>query len=292
MSGFDGDAIILSGKTGTKLKSEILKKYYPFWWKITSGGQSINNRIPTTIIEMNAATSEIKIKETGEVILGSAGHALKLKMNESNAWNLKVILIEENDDCFTRLKNVIARRWPFFTSKIKDAEGPIESNYTKIYLMNKKLDDALSLIENIDIELGISMFFFDPLLYVDWAKIERVAEKRITSFLKPGTEFIIFLFTSDWFLGRDSPFEIAPLPNSLVKDDWTSSQRETVHKVDNLFGNEDWRNTLLTDKPIAERQQELVTLYRKRLLKWFRYILPLPFAPKKTNIPSIYLLKF
>ncbi len=33
---FEGDAISLSGLTGSKLKSEIIGEYYPFWWNITS----------------------------------------------------------------------------------------------------------------------------------------------------------------------------------------------------------------------------------------------------------------
>ena len=38
---FINDAISLSGLTGSKLKSEIISEYYPFWWNITSGGDRV-----------------------------------------------------------------------------------------------------------------------------------------------------------------------------------------------------------------------------------------------------------
>lgn len=36
---FVEDAICLSGLTGTKLKSDVIGQYYPFWWGITSTGE-------------------------------------------------------------------------------------------------------------------------------------------------------------------------------------------------------------------------------------------------------------
>ena len=55
---FKEDAIVLSGTTGTKLKCEILGKYYPTWWGITSGGEGRENRLPTSIVELNAGTGD------------------------------------------------------------------------------------------------------------------------------------------------------------------------------------------------------------------------------------------
>ena len=104
--GFHNDAIILSGETGTKLKTSIIADYYRLWWEITSGNERNYFRNNTSIVEMHAATGEVYIENTGETILGSAGHAMQLKF-ERNPWetrNLKIICIEENDECFYHLK--------------------------------------------------------------------------------------------------------------------------------------------------------------------------------------------
>ena len=73
----------------------MIGEYYPFWWSITSGGPSRNYQYPTAIVELNAATGEVYIKDTKQTVLGSAGHALELKLNYPHTENLKVILIEK-----------------------------------------------------------------------------------------------------------------------------------------------------------------------------------------------------
>lgn len=190
---FVGDAICLSGPTGSKLKCEVIGEYYPFWWKITSGGQSKNYCFPTALIELNAATGEMYIEDTKETVLGSAGHALDLKMKTPYTENLKVILIEEDQSCYAHLKKVIKRRWPNIS--IDEAEDSIDSNSSNIYLFNKNLDDALEIIGNI--EIGNTIYYFDPLRSVEWTNIEKVASKRMIEPFQTGTEFMIFLFTSD-----------------------------------------------------------------------------------------------
>jgi len=192
---FVGNAISLSGPTGSKLKCEIIGDYYPFWWGITSGGPRKHYRIKTAIIELNAATGEIFIDDTQETVLGSAGHALDLKLNTSNTDNLKIILVEDNVECYSNLKEVIKRRWE--SVSIAQAEGPIESNTSNIYLLNMSLSDALDRIDEIKIGNTLALFYFDPLLMVEYETIEKVAARRMKYFFKTGTEFIIFLFTSD-----------------------------------------------------------------------------------------------
>jgi len=80
---FVRDAICLSGLSGTKLKCDVLGEYYNFWWGITSGGEREGYRYNTAIVELNAATGEIYIKDTQETVLGSSGHALELKVKKS-----------------------------------------------------------------------------------------------------------------------------------------------------------------------------------------------------------------
>lgn len=280
---FVKDAICLSGLTGTKLKCDVLGEYYLFWWRITSGGPKMGHRYNTAIIELNAATGEVHIKDVGKTVLGSAGHALKLKVdNQPNTQNLRLFLIEEHLGCFNRLKRVIKRRWPNIS--LKETEGPIDRNFTNIHLQNKAFEEALEIIERI--ELGNSLFFFDPLRSVEYDSIEKVAAKRISGFFKTGTEFIIFLFTSDWFLGRD---DLAPLPLTTDSKNWSLREKKTVSEANSFFGDEEWHPHLLKKDLIEKKEDTLVEQYKKRLHKWFRYVLPLPFNPKDNQIFHIML---
>ena len=271
---FHGDAICLSGLAGTKLKSDLLGAYYPFWWGITSGGQSSGNSWQTAIIELHAGTGEVYIKDLDQVILGSAGHALDLKSSKSpQTENLKIVLVEENAECCAHLKNVIRNRWPDIPAN--RVEGPWTGGISKnVFLLNKTLDEALPIVENIR---GNAIYFFDPLRNVEWETIEKVASNRIRNYYQTRTEFIIFLFTSDWFLGRD---DFAPLPSHLHAEKWTHGEIEAVKQADSLMGNAEWRESLLCSKPLRDREESLIRLYKARLRKWFRYILPLPFNPK------------
>lgn len=278
---FVGDAICLSGLTGTKLKCEVLGQYYPFWWGITSGGPRVSHTYPTAIVELNAATGEDYIEETDGTVLGSSGHALELKVRESpNTTNLKVVLVEEDPDCYAHLKCVIRRRWP--SVSLDEAEGPIASNSSNVYLLRSNLSAALSAIEQI--HLGNALYFFDPLRSVQYSTLESVAGSRIDTFFKTGTEFAIFVFTSDWFLGRK---DFAPLP--ITGSPWTEEEERTVLEADELFGSTEWRAYILTDEPVQWKQNMLIELYRRRLHRWFRYVLPMPFNPKEEQLFHLFL---
>lgn len=279
---FVGDAISLSGLTGTRLKSAVIGWYYPFWWNITSGGKTRGFAYPTAIVELNAATGEVYIQDTEETLLGSAGHALELKVNSQGTDNLKVVLVEEDSECYAHLKNVIERRWP--TISLPEAEGPVDSNSSNIYLLNTTLGEALQAIESLS--LGNAIYFFDPLRSVEWTNTEQVARSRIRYFYQTGTEFLIFLFTSDWFLGRK---DFEPLPNTSKADEWSEEQRDTVLQGDALFGSEQWRNRILTTDPVQDKERLLVELYKDKLCAWFRYVLPLPFNPKSGQLFHLIL---
>ena len=283
---FKDHAVVLSGETGTKLKCEILKGYYPLWWSITSGGPNRDFRLPTSIIEMNAGTGLDYIEDTGETILGSSGHALQLKLeDERDTSKLKVVLVEEDSECFSHLKEVIKERWS--SLDLEQALSEINSNDNSVYLLEKQPTAALDAIDKIP-ALGNALFFFDPLLYTPWSEIERVAKRRITDYYRVRTEFIVFLFTSDWFDGRRKA-GLAALPITPLESKWSSEQLDTVKKVDDLFGNKGWRTELLNDNPRDSRMSQLVDAYRKRLHQWFRYVLPLPFNPKENQIYHLFM---
>lgn len=275
---FRGDAIELSGETGTKIKSEILGDYYPLWWSITSGGEGHDHGLSTAIIELNAGTGEDFIADTGETILGSSGHALHLKASEPNAVRLKVVLFEEDLECYSRLKRVVAKNWP----GMRWSDDPSTSE--AVFLLKADLTRALSMLDQI--QLGNSLFFFDPLLYTPWVQIDGVARRRIKSYYETRTEFVVFLFTSDWFSGRKGLIAALPTRND---GKWSAEEADAVNKCDDLFGNTSWRQHLLVNDSLENRRKMLVELYRRRLHIWFRYVLPLPFEPKPGQLYHLFM---
>jgi three-Cys-motif partner protein len=274
---FHGDAICLSGIYGTAIKSEVIGQYYEFWWKITSGGDKNGHGFPTGIVELNAGSGEVFIKDLDETILGSAGHAIELKKKLDTKNTLKLVLIEEDGNCYAHLTKVMSRRLPGI--RVDICEGPVDRNQTNIFLMNLSLDESLR--KMAEIKLGNSIFFFDPLRMEKWEIIEKVASDRIKQYYQTGTEFIIFLFTSDYFLGRD---EFAAFPTHNIEQSWSESERQSIDEADELFGDSNWRSKILRPDDILQRQNDFVNLYQEKLQKWFRYVLPLPFKPKKNQL--------
>lgn len=280
---FHGDAIELSGSTGTKLKSEIVGKYYKMWWNITSGGDRQNHSFRTSIVELNSGTGEDYIEDTGETILGSSGHALELKFNkkENDTDALKIVLVEENEKCFDHLIKVINRRWPEIKLEESMKEGGLETS--GVTAIKSSLRDALDQINRLS--LGNSIFFFDPLLYVSYSDIGKVAHNRIQNFYQTGTEFVIFVFTSDWFLGRDS-VGLLPLPDHMPNG--SEKSMETILKLDDLFGDQNWREKILRSSDTQTKIDCFVSEYKLRLHKWFRYVLALPFQPKGEQLYHLF----
>lgn len=266
------------------MKSAIIRDYYDFWWGITSGGPNKKYCYNTAIIEMNAATGEVFLEDTKETTLGSSGHAIELKVSRHpDSKEMKVVLVEENEQCYGHLKNVLARRWP--SIPIVNVEKVTNENNTNIFLIRQGLTQAIKSIGNIP-NLGNSLFFFDPLRNVSYSAIDTVASSRIKHFLQCGTEFLIFVFTSDWFLGRK---DFSPLPNTTEEAKWSEGERKTVALADDFFGARLWRKFLLNNNSISQREHMLIRLYKYRLLKWFRYTLVLPFQPKKGQTYHIIL---
>lgn len=278
MLDFHENAIMLSGATGSKLKSKILGIYYNTWWKITSGG-SKSTIYPNSIVEMNAATGEIYIEDYQETILGSSGHALKIKGENSSASKLNVVLVEKDDECFKRLQKVIQTRW----SDIDYAFHPLDPERGRVYLFRDPTQ-VLDLLDEYNI--GNTLFFFDPLLSTPWAKIEQVAKRRIKSYYQTGTEFLLFIFTSDWFNGRG---DWHPLPKTDDEAIWNEGERLSVEEGDKLFGGSDWHERLLDSKSVSEKIDMMVELYKTKLHKWFRFVLPLPFIPKTNQLYHIFI---
>jgi hypothetical protein len=79
------------------------------------------------------------------------------------------------------------------------------------------------------------------------------------------------------------------LPSTIDESAWSVEQSRTVAEADGLFGDTGWRKHILTNAPVYEREERLIELYRDRLHKWFRYILPMPFNPKKNQIFHLIL---
>jgi len=86
--------------------------------------------------------------------------------------------------------------------------------------------------------------------------------------------------------GRD---DLSPLPSTAEEGAWTEDENKTVAEADDLYGDKEWRNQILNNNPVADRQRVLVELYRNKLHKWFRYVLPLPFNPKPDQLFHLIL---
>ena len=277
---FHNNAIVLSGVLGTKLKSKIINKYYNLWWWITSGGPNVNFKYPTSIVEMNAATGEVYIKETSETILGSAGCALNLKFNNIHIKNpnLTLILVENDNNCIENLKKVIKRRFP--KAKINDEPSCIDEDINQCVIIRKDVNEAIDTVNDLEIG-GRTIYFFDPLLSIDMDPLRKVYEKRIESPFFSGVEFLIFFFTSDWIYGRNG---FTPLPKISDFENWSDNEKITVESLNNVLGADGWYNEILTDEEPSIRIKKLINIYQEQLFNLFRFVIPMPFAPKENQI--------
>lgn len=277
---FHDDAICLSGLLGTKLKSKIIHDYYELWWEITSGGPRVNYDYYTAIIEMNAGTGEIYIKESNESIMGSAGCALELKFNNQyvDNPNICVILVEEDEECINHLKNVINRKYPHadINEKIED----LDFTARDCVLIRNNVSEAIKTINDLSIR-GRIIYFFDPLLSVDMEPLRETYEKRIKYPFVTGVEFIIFFFSSDWINGRD---DFNPLPNNVDAKNWNEDERTVVRLLEDVYGDDEWHELILTTEQPQIRMINLIKEYQKRLFRLFRFVIPMPFAPKVNHL--------
>ena len=277
---FKNDAICLSGLLGTNLKSKIVHQFYELWWIISSGGFPFSYSLPTTIIEMNSGSGEIYIKETDEIILGSAGYALELKFNSnySEIPNLDIILVEENEDCITHLKNVIKRRFP--RAEISE---DFERNYREnnhCILISNNPEKAVNII-NENIIVGKTIYFFDPLLSIDMEPLKKIYDKNVGSPSSNMAAFIIFFFTSIWITGRN---DLTPLPTNSKESNWTIDEKDTINKLNRTLGDKSWQSAILKNDSNEERIERLIKEYQDRLFKLFRFVIPMAFTPNKNQV--------
>ncbi|MGY5874962.1 MAG: three-Cys-motif partner protein TcmP [Candidatus Thorarchaeota archaeon] len=274
---FYRDAIVLSGIFGTKLKTSIISQYYKFWLDVTTKGSWGD----VTIVEMDAGTGELHIKETNETILGSAGHALELKYG-SNYTKLEIILIEQSKKCRIHMDNVMKHRWP--DAVLRKARGGRQRSIDGEITRFGDVDSFLNYTSNGE-SFGISLFYFDPLLAVPWKLINRIAKARITTPYEIGTEFLIFFFTSDWIEGRKG---FHPLPRNNDRTTWTKEERQSAKLANAAFGSKKWFRILTSGGTKEEMEEKLVLLYKNKLRSWFRFVVPLPFVPKKGQIYHVF----
>ena len=216
----------------------------------------------------------VKVDETAERILGSAGHSLNLKYGPKRDWNkkLKLILVEPLPECRTALRNNILERWPEAELSehkhgwYRSRDGYVDLFESVTYFLEHKDPNSL----------GTSLFYFDPLRAPDLSLVDKIASTRIVKPYGIGTEFLIFFFTSDWVVGRP---EFAALPSS-TEEGWAPKQRESALAADREFGSRAWLSIVRSDHERAQMEDELVGLYKQSLRRWFRFVQPLPFVPK------------
>ena len=102
-----------------------------------------------------------------------------------------------------------------------------------------------------------------------------MATKRIRSPFQSGTEFLVFLFTSDWIKGRKG---FSALPRTNDSTEWTESQRKTVIEAREAFPDDKWLKIFSNSDSEESLEKSLIEYYKSRLQKWFRFVIPLPFS--------------
>ncbi len=277
---FKDKAIVLSGVAGTRLKTSILGNYYEFWHSVQSGGGKNYFRYPTSIIDLDAGTGLIYIKDEDEIIKGSAGHALDLKFLTPNIGtnNLTVFLIEEHNQCRQYLIENMKEIWGMTLHSRNDLGYPVLV-YGNVWLFESQEDFLKFTGSGTMIERGL--FLFDPLLAPEYSMIEKVAKHRIVVPFQMRTEFLLFFFTSDWILGRKN---FAPLPQDTDDNNWSPSEKESARQATAVFGDRSWLSATTSGQNSDTMQSALLELYRKKMMKWFRLVMAIPFQPKPKQI--------
>src|SRR3972149_10497746 len=77
---------------------------------------------------------------------------------------------------------------------------------------------------------------------------------------------------------------MVPLPSSTDESRWTEKEALSVRDADSLFGDTMWGAPVLQELPRESRQELFIEEYRKRLLTWWRSVLPMPFVPKEGQL--------
>jgi len=265
----------LSGLTGTKIKTKLVESYYSFWLSVTTRGKGYFAEKPAYIVDLNAGTGLVEIEETGEIVYGSAGHALDRKYGPKRELNkkLRIILVESMQDCRDALFDNIKKNW---------SEAEIHEYKPRWY---RSSDECVDLFESAEdflhykkpSSLGNSLFYFDPLLAPDLDLIDQIASERIHKPFRINTEFLIFFFTSDWIVGRKN---FTALPRTDDESSWTREMSKSADAADKAFGDRTWLEVMKSDHEIASLELKLIEFYKKSLRKWFRFVQPLPFIPK------------
>jgi len=268
-------ALCLSGITGTQLKTKLVESYYGFWLSVTTRGIGRLATKPVYIIDMNAGTGLVKVEETGDIIKGSAGHALDRKYGAKRGLNsrLRIIFVESEPDCRKSLFDNIREKWP--DAELKEHKSNWYQSSDGFVDLFESAEDFLKYKNPTD--LGNSLFYFDPLLAPDLELIEQIASVRINRPFRINTEFLIFFFTSDWVVGRT---KFAALPKTDDETEWTFEERESARAADSAFGRRDWIDVTKNESNIEKAEDLLLELYKNNLRKWFRFVQPLPFVPK------------
>jgi len=291
--GFHNEAICLSGTTGSKLKTEIVANYYRFWLNVVHpkgeirGGKRppwVEQERNVFIVDMNAGSGELYIEDADETILGSAGHALDLAYGSGTRQydRLHLILVESDQACRERLLRVAERRWP--ETGFELAEQGLYVSADKMAMVVSSYGGFVRFTKGGTMA-GISLFYFDPLLSTEWDAIDAIAEARITSPYRTGTEFLVFFFTSDWVKGRTG---FASLPKQSDESQWSAEQRTSAARADQTYGDRRWLQILSSGASDESIMDQIVMAYKKRLRKWFRFVQPLPFVPKPDQVYHIF----
>lgn len=78
------------------------------------------------------------------------------------------------------------------------------------------------------------------------------------------------------------------MPISSDFNSWSDTERETINALSNVLGDDLWYDSILIDEKVEIRMNNLIEEYQNRLYELFRYVIPMPFAPKKDQIYHLF----
>ncbi len=258
-----GENMSISFKEHTKEKLESLVNYYEEWSFIVSSQKCY-------IIDCNAGTGYVNIKDKNQTIFGSALIAINLFKKSYNN-KLKIILIEKDIGNFNTLKKNISECILDNNLNVK-----IDSD---IIFYN---DDWANIIDDVisSTQDGIRLFFLDPFA------IKSLPFHKLNSLIKHGQSFfgyketgIEVLINWAWHtirrkIGKYYAYKTDPLKIKGIESE--------LEILDNFFGSVNWKEIVNKYPPnifkansraqIELLRDELILAYVVTICKQFKYV--------------------
>lgn len=249
----------------TKEKLDALNYYYNLWFYIVKSQKCY-------IIDCNAGTGYVEIRNQDKKILGSSLLGLKL-FNDDKRKNLTLFLVEKVQNNYDLLKKNISEY-------IQNNKIPAKLD-NNIILYNSDWSTAIEDIINKTHD-GIRLFFLDPyaIKSLPWDKLLQLIKKGKSEYgyKESGIEILV---NWAWHAIRRKLGKYYSYKDLKSKNKDLSAPKE-MKILDDFFGQVKWKK-IADDYPnnifkinredkIEELRDKLMKAYIKDFFKYFRYV--------------------